>query len=355
VQREELQKRANKALETLESSWCGAQKWEFNLAFQSLKSLYQRRQEAIDLPALPKLDIAEYVKTAGNQLTSMLTQAELQAFSTETSIFAPILARKTSFFDNIQEEFGENYKETVNLSIKSLITEIRRQTLHYSQSLLTPIQEMQLEIATLRSDSKSQALNTARNALFRVKIEDQSGLIAGLIRQAEELKPVMPRSEWQGSIESWYRKVEAKADLALQRAQKVQILKARIEKLTNKETEITDNSWISLAAGLQKSSALPTPEPFQTQPSPPYLQYPQSPFQPMQSSKSTAFAPAVLGSPFLSHSNMQTSDLKAAFPLLPKPSSPPHKDPHSPTLSPVESAPSSRAEFEDSDFYLPNS
>lgn len=326
----------------------GAQKWEFNLAFQSLNSVYQRRPEAFELPALPKLDVAEYVRSAGTQLTSMLTQPNLQAFTTEMTLtFAPTLVRKTSFLGSLQEEFGEMYKDTVNQRIKLLMTDMRRHILQYSQSLSTPAQEIQSDMAAVRNDSKLQAFIAAQTALFGVKIPDQSSLIAALIRQAEERRPAFPRSEWQGDIESLYRKVEEKACAALQRAQRLQRLKARIEKLTNKEAQITDDSWIALAPGSQK----PSPEPFQAQPTTSYLKYhPQPPFHPPPTAKIPAFHSA---NPSTSQVSMQVSDLTYALPRLPKPSSPRQKDRLSPTLSPVESAQSSLAEFGDADLDLP--
>jgi hypothetical protein len=316
----------------------------------------------MELPALQSLDIAEYVGNAGKLLTSVLSQDGLQAFHTEMIPgFASTLTRKTANCTSLQEDFRENCKQALNQNIKLVTNDMHKQLQQHSQVLSTPIQELHSDITALRTDTKSQAFLASEAALLRVNIQDQSSYISRIITQAEEKKPTIPGEEWQREMEELYRRVEDKASLALQRAQHIQNLKARVDKLTNKETQITDDSWIALAPGSQKPSPLPTPEPKSSQPSPstPYLreqsppQYPSA--KPFSNFTNPApFPPSKPTKPSLPSSFLHVSDLTEDLPTLPK--APPPKaqiERHSPTLSPVESVQSSLAEFEDADIYLP--
>ena len=317
----------------------------------------------MELPALLSLDIAEYVGNAGKLLTSVLSQDGLQAFRIEiTPTFASILTRKTANLTSLQEDFRESCKQALNQNIKLVSNDMHKQLQQHSQALSTPIQELHSDISALRTDTKSQAFLASEAALSRVNIQDQSSYISRMITQAEEKKPAIPEEEWQREMEELYRRVEYKANLAMQRAQHIQKLKARVDKLTNKETQITDDSWITLAPGSQKPSPLPTPEPKSAQPSPstPYLRE-QSPPQYTSTEPFSSFTnptPYPLSKPTKPtppSSHLHVSDLTEDLPTMPKAPAPKAQieQRRSPTLSPVESIQSSLADFEELDIYLP--
>ena len=217
---------------------------------QTLKTLYQTQSRASTFPALHPVDLQG---TTAPLFTVCLTSDALRSFtSATTASITTTVARKASRLQDLHTEVTESVKEQLNQQIKAAAAmhkEIRQQ----SESCLAQVQSLHGEVASVRSELRAQQTGV----LEGLGVQDLRPAIALLLQQVQDKASATPLQDLRTQLEESLQHLEKKTSQVKGNSHRIQTLKARLDKLTNKKTQITDDSWINVAP----ASRVPTPQP----------------------------------------------------------------------------------------------